>query len=312
LQLRGTLDLILSRHYASDETCVGPLGRSIATSIDVSITETPEGELVYLQSVHRRIRFARPSLFPHIWTRNDADKNLALSFANLDILLLKEDGLFRRFTRQPDGVWRLAAIEDRNGNRITLERDPRGLITRIDHPDELSLAFDNDAAGRRTGVTLVGTDGTRCPLLRYRYDACANLVAAESTCGPSHHDEHDAAGRRVAWTDGLTTRSRRVYDAQGRVVLVETRGADRAPTSTTATASRTIPRTVAPCTRPAAGRRSGAGTITGPAGRSPPRRTRWATVASRSGARPARRWPRSTPRAAAPNTATTPTAGWLR
>ena len=150
MHLRGTLDLILSRQYASDETFVGPLGRSIATSIDVSITETPEGELVYLQSVHRRIRFARPSLFPHIWTRNDADKNLALSFANLDILLLKEDGLFRRFTRQPDGVWRLAAIEDRNGNRITLERDPRGLITRIDHPDGLSLAVDNDAAGRRT------------------------------------------------------------------------------------------------------------------------------------------------------------------
>ncbi|WP_043357199.1 hypothetical protein, partial [Methylobacterium sp. B1] len=88
-------------------------------------------------------------------------------------------------------------------------RDPRGLITRIDHPDGLSLAFDNDAAGRRTGVTLVGTDGTRCELLRYRYDARANLVAAESTCGPSHAYEHDAADRRIAWADGVTTWSRR-------------------------------------------------------------------------------------------------------
>ncbi len=128
-----------------------------------------------------------------------------------------------------DRVWRLAAIEDRNGNRITLARDPRGLITRIDHPDGLSLAFDNDAAGRRTGVTLVGTDGTRCELLRYRYDARANLVAAESTCGPSHAYEHDAADRRIAWADGVTTWSRRVYDAQGRTVRVETRGADGTP-----------------------------------------------------------------------------------
>ncbi|MDH3032088.1 hypothetical protein [Methylobacterium fujisawaense] len=49
--------------------------------------------------MHQRIRFARPSPFPHIWATNDADKNLALSFADLDTLLLKDDGLFRRFTR---------------------------------------------------------------------------------------------------------------------------------------------------------------------------------------------------------------------
>ena len=54
-------------------------------------------------------------------------------------------------------------------------------------------------------------------------------MAAESTCGPSHHYEHDAADRRVAWTDGLTTWSRRFFDAQGRAVRTETRGADGAP-----------------------------------------------------------------------------------
>ncbi|WP_279358022.1 PAAR-like domain-containing protein [Methylobacterium indicum] len=227
--IRGTLDLVLSRHYASDETFLGPLGRGVSSPIDVVLTETADGDLVYRESVHRRIGFERPAPFPLFWVHNDAYRHLALAFDDLDTLVLKDRGRFHRFARCPDGAWRLMRIEDRNGNAIVVTRDPQGLITRIDHPDGLALAFANDPQGRRIRVALIGADGGACEILRYAYDARGNLAAAEATHGPSRYYEYDDRDRRVAWTDGVTTWSRRVYDAEGRAIRNITRDADGAP-----------------------------------------------------------------------------------
>lgn len=114
---------------------------------------------------------------------------------------------------------------------MTVARDPRGLIPRIDHPDGLSLALDNDEAGRRTGITLVGTDGARCdlqhvldPLGRswvYGYDERGNLVAVTDPLGHRTDITYDAAGRLSGIRDYRGELTRFAWDGFGRVLAVE-------------------------------------------------------------------------------------------
>ncbi|AWN49091.1 hypothetical protein DK419_24265 [Methylobacterium terrae] len=273
--IRGTLDLVLSRHYASDETFLGPLGRGVASPLDVVLTETPDGDLVYRESVHRRISFERPAPLPRFFVYNDAYKHLALAFDDLDALVVKDRGLFRRFARCPDEAWRLMRIEDRNGTAIVVTRDAQGLIIRIDHPDGLALAFANDPQGRRIRVELVGTDGSACEILRYAYDARGNLAAAQATHGPSHTYEHDDWDRRVAWTDVVTTWSRRIYDAESRVVRIATRDAGRSADASRRAGAAHRDRRPRTCGSPSAGRsgrrRKSAATRRACASRSPAR-----------------------------------------
>ena len=81
-------------------------------------------------------------------------------------------------------VTRVERIEILDGNAVVLHRSEAGVLERADGTDGLALAFENDATGYRTGITLVGTDGSRLGLATDAYDAGGRMgrPIAASAC----------------------------------------------------------------------------------------------------------------------------------
>ncbi|KMO12276.1 DUF6531 domain-containing protein, partial [Methylobacterium indicum] len=222
--LPGPLPFDLTRSYNSAVGTIGPLGRGMRSSLDRAVVRHADGRLVYRDADHRDVFFPAPGPLPAGWTYNVRAPWLALAEGPDGSLILRDGAERHRFDRTAEGVWRIGAIE-RGGARITFARGPDGTLDRLDHPCGLVLRFANDAEGRRTGVTLVGSDGATSEILRYRYDARGNLLAADSTAGGSRFYEYDAADRCTFWRDDGRTWARHVYDGAGRVVRLETSGA---------------------------------------------------------------------------------------
>jgi RHS repeat-associated protein len=116
------------------------------------------------------------------------------------------------------GVLPLAAIEDRNRNRIDVCYDARGLLTGLRHTGGYAVAVDSDG-GLVTGLRLLGADRTGDrTLIRYDYDSAGRLTGVVNSSGRPLRFDYDAAGRVVAWHDRNGTSYRYTYDARGRCV----------------------------------------------------------------------------------------------
>ena len=224
-ELPGALTIRLDRFYYSRDETLGSLGRGMRSSVDRSISVAEDGRYLYRDEAHRKIYFRPPGPRPLGWQRNERHRALALAKGNDGSLILREGRLLHTFRRCPDGVYRLVRTEDRNGNRITFERDANGLLKEARHPSGLALAFTNDGNGRRTTVELTSPRGERSPIMRYEYDGFGNLVAAVSTHGASRYYGYDGQNRCNHWDDGLRTWANHIFDERGRVVKIETSGA---------------------------------------------------------------------------------------
>ena len=101
-----------------------------------------------------------------------------------------------------------------------------GWLERIDSSDRLTLTFQNDTAGRRTEVTLIGIDGSQLPLARYDYDARGRMVDARCSYGRSiQYAWHPDRDLLAAWRSSAgRSQSHFAYDAEGRVTHTKTNG----------------------------------------------------------------------------------------
>jgi YD repeat-containing protein len=200
-----------------------PLGPCQISAFDEIVYIRRKGELTYVASQGEEIVFERP--FNYLDATNPAYPTLSLTAPWLGRLDLEDRRLVKHFRQYRDKVYRLEAVETLDGRKAVFTRSEAGVLQRIDGPDGLSLAFDNDDKGRRTAITLIGTDGSRLELARYGYDSAGRMASADCAFGMSV---------RYAWRKGdlleswhnLSQRSRTLfsYDEAGRVVHTATTG----------------------------------------------------------------------------------------
>ncbi|BAQ45490.1 hypothetical protein [Methylobacterium aquaticum] len=148
------------------------------------IVANPEpGPLDFHRADGKVVRFDRP--FNFLASHNAGVPHLDLRAPWLRQLELRDCRPIKHFRQDEDDIYRLARIEDLDGHAITFLRDADRVLERAEGTDGLALAFTNDERGRRTGITLIGTDGSRLDLARYAYDAKGRMTEADCAFGMS-------------------------------------------------------------------------------------------------------------------------------
>lgn len=222
--ITGTISLDLGSLYSGDIGVSGPLGKGRASMIDATVIRLADGRLQLLDEDLFPVHFDQPRPDPGKWEGGDTTRGLEIAAGPKRSLIVKEEGIKRYFRKFADGIWRLAAIENRVGSRITLRRSKQGVLEGLDHPDGLCVEFDNDPSGLRLAAHLVSLNGERRMVLRYSYDGAHNLIAAEAPYGGSMQYRYDDRGRLIETRKGHGYESRRDYDDMGRVIALHTTG----------------------------------------------------------------------------------------
>jgi RHS repeat-associated protein len=116
----------------------------------------------------------------------------------------------------------LAAVTDRNGHRIDIDRAADGTPVAVRHSGGYHIDIDTEG-GRVTGLRLrdpeAGPAGTS--LLTYRYDADGNLSEVRDSSGLPYRLTYDERGRVTSWTDRNDHWYRFTYDEEDRCVRGE-------------------------------------------------------------------------------------------
>lgn len=122
--------------------------------------------------------------------------------------------LFYVFADEGRDVRRLARIEDRNGNRITLHYDDAGLH-RVEHSDGFALQV-NSERGLIRSAALQAADADEC-VFSWDYTRDGRLKQVNSSQTGIMHYDYDADGRITGWHDAKDTHVHYEYDANGRI-----------------------------------------------------------------------------------------------
>lgn len=124
--------------------------------------------------------------------------------------LRQKDGSILTFN--PSG--RLVQQEDRNGNKILIDRDGGGKILTVREPSGRSLTFTYDGANRVTSIT--DPLGRR---VTYHYNAAGRLDIATDPAGGETHYSYDVNNRMATITDARgIAYLQSEYDLNGRVI----------------------------------------------------------------------------------------------
>jgi RHS repeat-associated protein len=128
-------------------------------------------------------------------------------------------GQVLRFVSPAGGpAFRLASIEDRNGNRFEVRYDDDGTPVAVHGPGH-QVAVETDGERRVTAFRLVTRRNTGdVTLIRYGYDAAGNLSEVINSSGRPLRFDYDGAGRLTGWTDRIGHWYRYTYDERGRAV----------------------------------------------------------------------------------------------
>lgn len=223
-RIPGTLPLDLTRAYNQSIDVPSPLGPGNITEIDLTITDSKTDDCYDLMTLDGiAVQFDRPP--PQLFSRsfNAGFKHLSLEPLSRGGLKLNDRKVSRIFKRYPGRVWRIVQIEDMNGNRADLIRDAQGMLTELRHPDGIRLEFLNRDDGLRAGYDVIGIDGARIKGLRYGYQD-GRLTLVDNPFGESWRFAYDAHGNRTLADNGANTRTRHDFDAQHRVIRVDTGG----------------------------------------------------------------------------------------
>jgi RHS repeat-associated protein len=200
LELPGPLPLTFERVWTSTSTYEGPLGHGWHHSYGMALWEQAEGgvAVVRLQD-GRHAKFALPTddtprynRQEQLWLRRTAEG-----------YRLEEEVGDRRYVfgqertngRRDSGLgrYRLARVEDQNGNSIRLRYDRQGNLETIFDSAGRRLSVDTDRKGRITRIGGPHPDDPdrRVTLLRYRYDHEGDLVEVTDALGEPYRYEYD-------------------------------------------------------------------------------------------------------------------------
>ncbi|TLW92338.1 type IV secretion protein Rhs [Saccharomonospora piscinae] len=214
VNLPGALPLVLRRAYASGYTDGALFGPGWSSTLDQRLEFTRDG-IRYLGDDAQTLAYPHPEnepVLPFGGARWPLRRN-----AEIYSIEDPQSGLVRHFA--PDETradrWSLAALTDRNGNRITFTPG------QVRHDSGYLVAVEgvSTPAGPRIGaLRLLDGSAEGVPLVRYDYDDLGRLVAITDSSGVPYRYDYDAAGRISAWTDRNGYRYSYDYDANGRVL----------------------------------------------------------------------------------------------
>ena len=182
--LPGPLPLTWQRYYLSSNAEVGWFGRGWTSTLESRLDAIPDPSGAQVESIEYVGPFGRRTPFESLepgGTRYSANEKLELTrdedgrYRLTD--LTDPDGVTLRFADRLQGMYRLAAITDRNGNAITLDYADAGVIlVSASGGQRLELILDGD---RLMAINeLRAGDGAvrRLTLMRYGFTDRGDLA----------------------------------------------------------------------------------------------------------------------------------------
>ncbi|MBT2467303.1 RHS repeat protein [Streptomyces sp. ISL-66] len=224
LELPGILPLVFTRRFESGCTVGRFMGPSWTCTVDERL-EIDAAGVIHVTPEGLLIPYAHPA--PGVPTRPEKGRGRTLLARGADgeyTVTEPASGLVFHFAApagsEPggDGTAWLCEISERNGHRVTVDRDEDGLPSALVHSagHRLNLSVTD---GLVTALSLAGAGegGTDLPLMGYGYED-GNLTAAVKPSGATTSFAYDGDRRITAWTDSNASRYDYVYDDRDRVV----------------------------------------------------------------------------------------------
>jgi RHS repeat-associated protein len=215
LVLPGIVPLVVARTYRTNSSSLGPFGIGTSWTYDLFLTPPPNGspdQLRLLLPGGSDNPFIRQPDGSFVNTISPIFRGARITVeADLRVLRFK-DGTTWRF-RTSDGL--LLSQTDRNGNTLTIFRDPSGRVRTLSTPGGRSLDFIYNS----TTIRIDRIDDPLGRQVRYSYDAQGRLETVTDPAGGITRYTYDANHRLLTITDprGITFLNNE-YDSAGRVV----------------------------------------------------------------------------------------------
>ncbi|WP_367044199.1 RHS repeat-associated core domain-containing protein [Streptomyces sp. Je 1-332] len=231
VQLPGVLPLLLERTHLSSYRFGGWFGPSWASTLDQRVQADDEG-FVYAAADGARLCFPMPD--PETGgpvTPETPGSRLSLTWDDeIDGAVRITDpdtGLLQVFhspvpAADDEAVdLPLQYIQDRNGNRITIEYVEADIPAAVVHSGGYHIALDrDDDLSRIVGLRLLDPadpTGAGTTLITFGYDTDGHLTEETNSSGLPLRYTYDDVGRITSWTDRNETTYWYAYDDQGRV-----------------------------------------------------------------------------------------------
>ncbi len=224
LALPGVLPLVFERIHLSSYRQGGLYGISWASTLDQRLEITADA--IRYAAPDGTIRAYPPAFSPGIELPPETGPMRPLTWLGADGYVIDDPRTGQRlYFPAAGGVhgWRLpiAAISDRNGNRITFHYDQTDTLTEVRHSGGYRVAVDTDGpAGHKRvrALRLLTEEGDGIAVIRYGYDAAGHLSEVINSSGLPLKFFYDDAGRMIGWQDRNGHEYHYDYDEHGRAV----------------------------------------------------------------------------------------------
>jgi RHS repeat-associated protein len=215
VELPGVLPLVLSRTQLSSYRAGLSFGRSWASTVDQRL-EFDEQGVVFIGDDGMILVYPDPpvrgEVLPEVgprWPLRRTETGFAIRRRGIEHTLHFPAGTTRNCP--------LGAIEDRNGNRIDVDRDGTGTPVAVRHSGGYHIDIAS-TEGRIVELRLRNGQGGHIPLVRYTYESGGQLSEVVNSSGRALRFDYDRAGRITQWTDRNGHWYRYFYDERGRCV----------------------------------------------------------------------------------------------
>jgi RHS repeat-associated protein len=217
VELPGLLPLVLERTHLSSHRSGRSFGMSWASTLDQRLEL--DGEGVCFAAADGMILSYRHSGTPGTPVFPEAGPRLALARDEGGYTVTDPAGRTLHFAGEGvPGILPLAAISDRNGNRIDLRYDADARLVEIRHTGSYRIGVEIGDVGRITALRLLSGGDEPVDLMRYDYDEAGHLAGVIDSSGRPRRFEYDAEGRLTRWVDRNGHWYRYEYDQRGRCV----------------------------------------------------------------------------------------------
>ncbi|TMR96381.1 DUF6531 domain-containing protein [Nonomuraea basaltis] len=211
VDLPGVLPLLLERTHLSSYRTGRWFGRSWASTLDQRVEVDAEG-VCLATATGTLLTFPHPE--PGQAVHPDDGPRLALrAEAGGYTVTDPHTGHTTHFAGEEGDVLPIAAISDRNGNRIDFHYID-GLLTEVTHSGGYHLDIETHQ-GRIVEIRLRGAGQT---LVSYAYDEAGDLTEVTNSSGLPLRFTYDDEGRMTRWHDRIGTWYAYTYDQEGRCI----------------------------------------------------------------------------------------------
>ncbi|MFD7653970.1 DUF6531 domain-containing protein [Actinosynnema sp. NPDC059797] len=224
VELPGALPLVLGRTHISSYRVGRWFGSSWASTLDQRLEVDDQG-VSYAADDGMLLFYPVPTVEAPVFPLEGPRRPLAVDGNGRYTITDPEVGHTLHFESHLDQrVSPLAAITDRNGNRIDLEYDQLGVLTGVTHSGGYRIGVDIEH-GLITALRLLGnSQDSDTELIRYEYDTDDRLTGVINSSSLPLRFTYDGEGRITRWQDRNGTRYDYTFDSHGR--CVKTAGTD--------------------------------------------------------------------------------------